>query len=188
MTTQTEDIVIPMTEPSGGFYEFEPGMYDAIVQNIESVPNTYPDSRNDTQLQWTFEVPGYENEDGSTADKRGWCNPVWNPKAKLWKWAQAILGSVPGEGEPFRTSSLIGKPCRIVLNSDDGKIKLTDVLGPAKAGGKAAPKKPGLVARLQDGDVPAGTAVATDMGPCVLCGEPGTRFTGKGKPICDECA
>ena len=149
-TKNVAEIVIEQTEAgSGQFYEFEPGMYDAVVADIEETDNPFEEDK--SQLQFTFEVPEFQNEDGSTASKRGWANPVWNSKSKLWGWAAAILGTEPAEGEPFRTSSLIGKPCRIVLNTGkklDGTkvIKLTDVLGPTKA----APKKAGLVERLQE--------------------------------------
>ena len=142
------EIIIPQTEAGGGnFYEFEPDVYDAIVADIEETDNPFEEDK--TQLQFTFEVPGYQNEDGSPASKRAWANPVWNSKSKLWDWATAILGKEPAEGEPFRTSSLIGKPCRITLKAGknlkgEPVVKLTEVMGPKKAA------KPGLVERLKE--------------------------------------
>jgi hypothetical protein len=177
------EITIEQTEAGGGqFYEFEPGMYDAIVADIEETDNPFEEDK--TQLQFTFEVPGYENEDGTTANKRGWANPVWNSKSKLWGWAFAILGVEPAAGEPFRTSQLIGKPCRIVLNTgkkQDGTsvIKLTDVLGPLKA----APKKAGLKARLEAEEMPFDD-ICKEEG----CKAVATQYTSKGTPFCEDHA
>lgn len=187
------EILIEQTEAGGGnFFEFEPGMYEAAIVDVEEVDNPFEDDK--TQLQFTFEVPGYENEDGTTAQRRAWANPVWNSKSKLWGWVTAIRGEEPAKGEPFRTSTLVGQKCRIVLNTgkkQDGTtiIKLTDVLGPEKA--KAASKaKPGLVSRLKGGDVPAGATVAPDADICsdADCGDEATIYTSRGTPFCDDHA
>lgn len=182
MNNVATDIIIQQTEASSGqFYEFEPGMYDAIITDIEETDNPFEEDK--TQLQFTFEVPGYENEDGSTANKRGWANPVWNSKSKLWGWAFAILGKEPAEGEAFRTSSLIGKPCRIVLNTgkkQDGTsvLKLTDVLGPMKAAPKKASLKERLIAEQPEN--------VDDI--CKDCDQVATQYTAKGTPYCEEHA
>lgn len=182
------EIVIEQTEAGGGnFHEFEPGMYDAEVSDISEVVNPFEDDK--TQLQFTFDVAGYQNEDGTVANKRAWANPVWNQKSKLYGWAAAILGKVPEKGEAFRASILIGKPCRIVLNEGTNLkgetiIKLTDVLGPMKA----APKKGKLTERLA-ADPPAGATVVEES--IDYCKEPDCKrvadgYTGKGSPYCDE--
>ena len=184
------DISIDVTEAgTGTFYQFEPDVYDAIVSGIEEVDN--PFEENATQLEWTFEVPGYQNEDGTVATKRGWCNPVINAKSKMYGWIEAILGTPPGVGEAFRTSTLIGKPCRITLNKGTNQkgekiVKLTDVLGPkAPANGKA---KPGLIDRLK-ADPPAGTTIV-DENVCSLpkCKREVFMFDNDGVAYCEKHA
>lgn len=175
------EIVIPQTEGNGGnFYEFEPDVYDAIVADIEEVDNPFEDDK--TQLQFTFEIVGYKNEDGTVATKRSWANPVWNPKSKLWGWAQAILGTTPGAGEPFRTSLLIGKPCRVTMNrgqnqKGDTIVKITDVLGP-----KVAPAVNGTAKK----------AAAQQAKPdaCVVpgCKKPVDTYDGEGNAFCTKHA
>lgn len=183
MTTAT-DITIPQTATGGNFIELDPGTYDAVVASIEQVPNPFEEDK--TQLQFEFEITGYQNEDGTPATKRAWANPVWNGQSKLWKWSKAILGVTPAEGDPFRSSSLVGQPCRVFINSGENQkgepvTKIVDVLGPAA---KAAPKKAGLVTRLR-AEQPEN--VNQDMGPCISCGGVADQFTGKGKPICADC-
>lgn len=182
------DIVIEQTEAgSGNFYEFEPDVYEAIVADIEQVDNPFEDDK--TQLQFTFEVPGYQNEDGSVANKRAWANPVWNSKSKLWKWAQVITGSAPEAGVPFRTSILIGKPCRIVMNADTNQkgeavIKITDVLASKQAA--PAPAKKGLVAAIKkDGPPPKADVLDFDMCSAPGCAMKADAYTSKGTPFCE---
>lgn len=183
----TAEIVIPQTEAgSGNFYEFEPDVYDAIVSDIEQVDNPFEDDK--TQLQFTFEIPGYSNEDGTPATKRAWANPVWNAKSKLWKWASVILGETPAPGEPFRTSTLIGKPCRVVMNADtnqkgDKIIKITDVLGSQKP---AAKPKPGLVAKLKAEERP--DEVKVDYCSTQGCTAVAEIYTSRGTPFCEQHA
>jgi hypothetical protein len=183
----TTDTTIEPTESN--FFEFEPDVYyDAIVDSITEVPNNFPDARTATQLQWEFRVDSEHNEDGTVATKRGWSSFIWNPRAKTYKWALAILGAVDKDAA-FRTSMVIGKPCRIVLVSgvnDQGQPGTSlNVVGPTKATASAKPaaKKAGLVSSLK-AEQPENIA---SIGACVLCGEPGTAYTGKGQPICDGC-
>ena len=189
----TTDIVIE--ETTSNFYDFEPGVYDAIITDITSVENKFPEGA-DTQLLFTFTIPGYQNEDGTPASKLAWANPVWNKKTKLYAWTSVIAPSeMPGEGEPFRTSILIDKPCRVVLNLEPKKdgsgmvLKVTGVMAPtAKAAAKPAAKaKPGLAARLQAGDVPEGATVNidTEQNVCVTCGKAAEVYTAKGTPYCE---
>lgn len=187
----TNDVVIEPTAST--FFECEPDTYyDAIVREITSIPNKFPDARSDTQLQWDFEVVGMVNndEEQTQAYKRAWSSPTWNPRAKMYKWAMAILGTVDKDAT-FRTSTLINQPCRIVLQSGvDDKGNPTLVLNVA-APVKAAVKKSPLAARLQSGDVPPGVTVAEtpeELGPCVLCDEPGDQYNSNGKIICAKCA
>ena len=185
MTNATETTIQP-TESN--FFEFEPDVYyDAIVASITEVPNNFPDARTATQLQWEFRVDSEQNEDGTPASKRGWSSPIWNPRAKTYKWTLAILGTVDKDA-PFRSSMVVGKPCRIVLVSgvnDQGQPGTSlNVVGPTKgAEAKATPKR-GLVQQVRE-EQPEN--VNQDMGPCISCGSPADQFTGKGKPICAEC-
>ena len=171
------EIVIEQTEAgSGQYYEFKPDVYDAVVTDIIETDNPFEEDK--TQLEFTFEVPGYQNEDGTVASKRGWANPVWNPKSKLWGWAFAILGKEPAAGEPFRTSALIGQPCRIVLNAGKNQkgesiVKLTEVLG-AKV---APPAKAGLAARLK-----------AENCTTPKCTRPLSAFDPDGNPWCEKHA
>src|SRR3990167_5014373 len=134
VTNATETVIQP-TESN--FFEFEPDVYyDAIVESITEVPNNFPDARTPTQLQWEFRVDSEQNEDGTPATKRGWSSPLWNPRAKTYKWALAILGTVDKDAS-FRTSMVVGKPCRIVLVSgvdDKGQPGTSlNVVGPTTA-------------------------------------------------------
>lgn len=179
------EIVIQQTEAGGGnFYEFEPDVYEAIVADIEEVDNPFEEDK--TQLEFTFEVPGYANEDGTVATKRAWANPVWNSKSKLWAWASAILGTEPAKGEPFRTSQLIGKPCRITMNAATNQkgervVKITDVLGP-KAAAKNGKKPAGLVQRLKE----EGCCVPGCKGTLSAYDADGNGFCKKHAPEDDE--
>ena len=146
--TNVAEIMIPQTEGGGNFRDLPPGMYAASVSNIEEVNNPFEEDK--TQLQLTFTIDGENNDDGTPCEKRAWANPVFNPQSKLYKWVSAISG-VPAAGEPFRTSTLVGKPCRIFMNTAkkaDGTefTKIVDVLS-AEVN---IPKKPGLVAALKE--------------------------------------
>ena len=180
VTNATETVIQP-TESN--FFEFEPDVYyDAIVESITEIPNTFPDARTPTQLQWEFRVDSEQNEDGTPASKRGWSSPLWNPRAKTYKWALAILGTVDKDA-PFRTSMVVGKPCRIVLVSGtDDKGQPGTSLNVVGLAAKAAPKKAGVVQQLRE-EQPEN--VNQDIGPCVICDEPGTAFSAKGKPLCE---
>lgn len=184
-----QDIVIQQTEAGGGnFYQFEPDVYEAVISDIEMIPNPYEEGKD--QLQWTFEFPGYENEDGTIATKRAYCNPVWNAKAKLWTWAQAILGTTPAPDEPFRTSSLIGKGCRVVMvlgtKQDGSPFTKIDSLLAAKAAVNGKKPAKNLRARLE-ADPPAGTTVVeTDKCATPGCGREAEEYTSRGTPFCSE--
>jgi hypothetical protein len=135
-------------------------MYDMIVSEIISVDNPFEDDKQQLQVTFSDESGDRFDTDGTTpANKRAWCNPVWNPKSKLWAWSESILGSPPKAGEGFRSSMLVGQRCRVVMNKATNQkgepiIKITDVLGAAEVGapaGSAPAKKakPGLVAQIK---------------------------------------
>jgi hypothetical protein len=185
------EIVIQQTEAgTGNFYEFIPDVYDAVCAGVEEVDNPFEDDK--TQLQFSFEVPGYANEDGTVASKRAWANPVWNAKSKLWKWTSAITAATPQPGDPFRSSMVVGKACRVVMNADMNQkgepvVKITDVLAAKNA--VAAPpagKKKGLVERVKAGEV-NGVAVAPEEIPfegallCVVCKQPAFSYDEDGE-------
>lgn len=181
------EIEIPQTEARDavGYYEFKPGVYEATVAHIESVDNPFEDDKQ--QLEFTFEITGFQNEDGSPATRRSWANPVFNSKSKLFGWCVAILGDeMPQKGEPFRTSLLIGRPCQVVLNAGtnqqgDKIVKLTDILPP-----KESQPKPGLVAALKKGAKPDKVDVIDfDMCSAPGCAVKADAYTSKGTPFCD---
>jgi len=166
------EIVIEQTETRDGYYEFAPDVYDAVIVNIKKVDNPFEEGKK--QLEFTFEIPGYYFEDGSVALKRAWANAVWNRRSKLWSWATAILGAEPAKGEPFRTSSLIGKPCRVTMNvvttqKGERVVKITDVLG-----AKATTNTHDDMADAQE--------------TCRDCDQPATQYTTRGTPFCDAHA
>lgn len=134
-----------MILPRTTYDALEPGEYVATVQRIEEQDGQYG-----LQLKWTFslDAPGAEYDGRHVL---AWCSPSFTAKAKLGRWARALLGSQVDDIEELDTQLLIGLPCRLVLSSGIGtdgteRNKVTEVLAPRRA---PAPFVPG--ARPWDG-------------------------------------
>ena len=128
-----------MILPRTTYDALEPGEYVATVQRIEEQDGQYG-----LQLKWTFSL----DAPGADYDGRhvlAWCSPSFTAKAKLGRWARALLGSQVDDIDELDTQLLIGQPCRLVLSSGVGtdgteRNKVTEVLAPRRA---AAPFVPG---------------------------------------------
>lgn len=128
-----------MILPRTTYDALEPGEYVATVQRIEEQDGQYG-----LQLKWTFSL----DAPGADYDGRhvlAWCSPSFTAKAKLGRWARALLGSQVDDIDELDTQLLIGQPCRLVLSSGLGtdgteRNKVTEVLAPRRA---PAPFVPG---------------------------------------------
>lgn len=186
-----DDIVIEPAESN--FFDMEPDVYyEATVTHIVEIPNKFPDARTPLQIQFDFEIAGESNKDGTVASRRGWAAKLWVPRAKLYKWVTAIVGPT-SKDLPFRTSLLLGKPCRIIDQSgfdDDGNaVVRLNVVAPAKNGKKATGT---LRARLE-ADPPKGATVvdtlatgAEDACSAPECERMAEAYTSKGTPFCED--
>ena len=121
-----------MILPRTTYDALEPGEYVATVQRIEEQDGQYG-----LQLKWTFSL----DAPGADYDGRhvlAWCSPSFTAKAKLGRWARALLGSQVDDIDELDTQLLIGQPCRLVLSSGVGtdgteRNKVTEVLAPRRA-------------------------------------------------------
>jgi len=166
-------VILPRTT----YDALEPGEYVATVQRIEEQDGQYG-----LQLKWTFSL----DAPGADYDGRhvlAWCSPSFTAKAKLGRWARALLGSQADDIDELDTQLLVGLPCRLVLSSGIGtdgteRNKVTEVLAPRRA---AAPFVPG--ARPWDAQPAAGAsppvmaAVAPVMAAAVSFSGPAEAIT-----------
>ena len=128
-----------MKLPRTTYEPLEPGEYVATVQRIEEQGGQYG-----PQLQWTFSL----DAPGADYDGRhvlAWCSSIFTAKAKLGRWARALLGSQVDDIDELDTQLLTGLPCRLVLSSGIGtdgteRNKVTEVFAPRRA---PAPFVPG---------------------------------------------
>lgn len=161
-----------MRIPRTTYEVLEAGEYQAVVERIEEQAGQYGQ-----QLCWTFrlEAPG---ADYDRRNVLAWCAPSFTSKAKLGRWARALLGSQVDDAEELDTQLLTGLPCRLVLSSGVGtdgteRNKVTEVLAPRRP---PAPFVPG--ARPWDAQPaaptsPPGTvAAAPGMGAVSFSGPP----------------
>ena len=157
-----------MRIPRTTFEVLEAGEYQAVVERIEEQAGQYGQ-----QLCWSFrlEAPG---ADYDRRNVLAWCSPSFTSKAKLGRWARALLGSQAVDDiDELDTQMLTGLPCRLVLSSglgSDGteRNKVTEVLAPRRP---PAPFVPG--ARPWDAQPAALTsppvmAAAAPMSPPIM--------------------
>lgn len=184
MTTDT-DIVIEPSAGSGAWAEVEAGSYDAIIDTIEDtgVSAAFPDSG--PQLKFGFALENELDEDGNMIVLNRWISQKWSEKSNLFKLAMAC-GLQPDLGAAFHVSTLKGQRCQVVverknLGQPNERPGITSFMPRQKS------RQP---ARAAAHKAPAAAVepAADGLGPCVLCGEPAARYTGKGQPICDGCA
>jgi hypothetical protein len=120
----------------------EPGTYSARVAAVEPADGGFG-----SQVKLSFAVDGETTDDGEPLVLWAWASQKLNPKTKLWRFVGAITGSAPVKGQPFDVESLIGAPCRLQVGevqTDDGpRIRVTDVLPPAKRAAKPQETAPG---------------------------------------------
>lgn len=181
MTTDL-DIEIQPSAGSGAWAEIEAGSYNAIVDSIEDtgVSSAFPDSG--PQLKFGFALEDELDDDGNMIVLNRWLSQKWSEKSNLFKLAMAC-GLQPDPSVAFKVSTLKGQKCQVVVERKNiGQLNerpgITAFMPRQKARG-AASRRAAAAATPE---------AASDLGPCVLCGDPATRYTGKGKPICDGCA
>lgn len=161
----------------------EAGVHDAIIRDM-----TEEDGQYGAQIKFICEMQDLMKDSGDLVQQWAWASATLSPKSKLWKWLKNVTGQTPTLGAPFDvTAAMIGKPVQLIVsfNDETQRTSVTDMLA-AKKSGAQAPRP------AQSRPAPAAQAAPEDqqesVGPCVSCGEPGDRYTGKGKPICGECA
>ena len=150
-----------MRIPRTTFEVLEAGEYQAVVERIEEQAGQYGQ-----QLCWSFRL----DAPGADYDRRNvlaWCSPSFTSKAKLGRWARALLGSQAVDDiDELDTQMLTGLPCRLVLSSGLGtdgteRNKVTEILAPRRP---PAPFVPG--ARPWDAQPAAPTS------PPIMAGAP----------------
>ncbi len=158
------------------------GVYPATLTSFESSPSAFEPDKERFQFNFTLDDQ-YEDDGETPVVMRYWANAVLSPRSTLASIIEA-MGFAWTVGQGFDLDTLVGQPCRLMVGrkTPQGKTEaiafVQSVVGP-EAKTKAAPKKAAPTAAVAGDD---------GIGPCVSCGEPGTKFTGKGKPICEECA
>ena len=98
-----------------------PGTYQARLRGIEE-----KESREGAPyLRWTFAADGPEG----ARDVTGASSTNTGPKAKAYRWLQALLGRAPVADESLDIEGLIGRFCTVVIEeNDDGFTNVVDVL------------------------------------------------------------
>lgn len=181
MTTGIDDMVINPSTASGEWAEVEAGAYDAIVYSIEDTGTSaqYPDSG--PQLKIGFALEDVADEDGNMVVLNKWISQKWSDKSNLFLLARAC-GVADDPKQPFKVSALLDGKCQVVVvrknqGQDNERPGIETFMPRRKAAARTAPKAA----------APAKAAAPEPdgIGDCVVCDEPGTRFTGKGKPVCD---
>lgn len=118
------------------------GTYAATVAAVEPADGSFG-----SQVKFSFAVTGQTTEDGEPLVLWGWASQKLNPLTKLWKWIKAITGTEPTKGLPFDVEGLIGAACRLqvgeVETADGPRVRITDVLAPAKRPAKPQETAPG---------------------------------------------
>jgi len=104
----------------------EDGVYSAVLREARKVPNKFEPGRNQIEFRW-------EILDDEAKGRRltSWANLVpLTAKAKLRKHAEALYGRPLRPEEALKTSDLIGREARLVLESSysgDGQSSVTKV-------------------------------------------------------------
>ncbi|MFZ1472673.1 MAG: hypothetical protein WAV79_07060 [Anaerolineae bacterium] len=162
-----------MRIPRTTYEVLEAGEYQAVVERIEEQAGQYGQ-----QLCWTFrlEAPG---ADYDRRNVLAWCSPSFTSKAKLGRWARALLGSQAVDDiDELDTQMLTGLPCRLVLSSGLGtdgteRNKVTEVLAPRRPPASFVPGARPWDAQPAAPTSPPGTvAAAPGMGAVSFSGPP----------------
>jgi len=108
------------------------GLYPATVTGVERVTVETAEGPKPL-IRWTVAI---ELEDG-VAEPDALSSLLFTPRSKARRWAQAL--GIPTDQKEVRASDLVGRECMAMLVEDDqGYVKLGDILPVPKKGGKAA--------------------------------------------------
>jgi len=180
----TDTIITPTESASGAWAELQPGVYRAVVDDIEDVgiSEVYPNDG--PRLRFTFALLDERDEDGNPITLYKWCSQkltTGQKQSNLWRWATA-LGCPPQMGVPFAVSQLKGRECQVVialkprqngepLPAIENIIPAQRQAAPARARGAAAP---GVRQKAEETCAVAGCQGVVD------------KYTKGGKPLCAE--
>lgn len=94
------------------------GTYPATFQGVEEKTSARDQS---AYLRWSFTV--------AEGDVSGTSSTNTGPMSKAHKWLKGVTGRSPKPDETFDTDALIGRPCMVVLETNDnGFSNVVDVL------------------------------------------------------------
>jgi hypothetical protein len=161
---------------SGSFVECADGTYNAVVATVEETTSEFG-----ATIKFVFRLDGVQDNDGEAAELWGFCSAKLTSKAKLGRWASAILGRQLRIGERVSLGELVGKPCRVyvenVLRDGEMRPRIDKVLPAVPVVAPAAPE-----AESTD------SLAAFDDETCVLCGSPVSKYLENGKAVCQQHA
>ncbi len=184
MTTDaaTDIVLTPGEGASGAWADVEAGSYDATITGFTDagVSTVYPKDGPRVRLELTLD--GMLDDEGNPIVMYRYDSQKMTTGAmtsNLWKWAEAA-GIPPQKGVGFKMSNFLGCKVQAVVNVEkkaDGtsRPKVTALLPPRK-------NRSGLAASVR-AEQPEN--VNQDIGGCIVCDEPGTAFSPKGKPLCE---
>ena len=115
----------------------EPGVYEAVVADVEPEVGTFGD-----QLKWKLLLL---DADGQEAELWAWCSQKFSPMAKLWGWVDAIMfggRGVPATYQEFDTSDVIGRSCLVTVAlkaGDRGDYNRVEAILPSRQEGANIP-------------------------------------------------
>ncbi len=113
-----------------GMAILESGTYPATVTSIEPDDGQYG-----AQLRFEFTVDGQRDENSNPITLLAWASQKLSPQSKLWAWWVALTGKPPEVGATHKSSTLIGKKCRLVIEeveTDNGpRSRVKAVWAPA---------------------------------------------------------
>ena len=171
-----------MTITAKPFEGLKPGMYPATLEGYAEDWGEFGPS---IKLIWALD--GMTNADGEQVTKWQWVSQKLTPRSNLWNILKT-LGTTPVFNQDYEVDELlaplVGASVQLMIKQVDGpqgpQDKIVDMV--AETAAPAAAKSPPAARRAAS--APAATE---SVGPCISCGGPSTAFTGKGKPICEEC-
>ena len=131
--------VIPRTE----YTPLEPGLYPAMVEEIELAAGQYGQ-----QVKVKFQLDDDEEQGMEDRFLIGWASAVFGPKSKLWAWTRVLLfggRDIPDEFGGLDIDALKGRRCLVSVTTKQGNDgstynKIADLLPvkPARRRGRAA--------------------------------------------------
>lgn len=174
-----------MTITAKPFEGLKPGMYPATLDGYEEDSGEFGPS---IKLIWALD--GMTNADGEQVTKWQWVSQKLTPRSNLWNILKT-LGTTPVFNQDYEVDELlapqVGAHVQLMIKQVDGAQGPQDKIVDMVAANGAAPTSAKAPPSAKKAGGKATPAAATGLGPCVVCDEPGTAYTGKGKVVCDAC-